>query len=658
MKTLMLQLFRYSWVGIFNTGLGLFVIWGLMLFGIDPYLANIAGYAAGLTLSFFLNRSWTFRGNSDRWPVVKYLLAFAAAYAANLAILALGISIAPNAAYFIQFAAISGYSILFFFLCRYYVFSSPQAPSQEGIMTSIYSTIQRVGLSSNFALLCLACAAVIAGSMSPVSWSGNEINYFDLAYRFVQPESFGPNHSVFDSSNGRFASFLIIGSGIQLLGFETAKTVFAVLLWVLLAVGLARVAQSLQLGLAETVVGLSIMVLNEQSLLGGEWIFGTFEAKLFAYAAVLFGLGFAFSARWYSAIICVALGTYFHFLVGGFWALALLLLHALSPARGMVTVRLTAMFSILVLPIFLVLLFERIDTNIDLTGLAASVNEIYVMRSSHHIAPFEKGLKSFYWLWFYGILAHTSLSLVLWWIRPAERGLGRQASTWLALLNLYIVAAILLAFLDRDTHFLAPFYLFRPSALIFLLSCLLVTHNIARSIRPAEAGRVAAAMLIAAVMMVLPKGVIQTGRFALSAADQRLEASLTPSQTDLVAWLKTHTQTDTAILLEPKQIDKPTGLEGEPPLGGLERLTGRPFIVNYKFVPTDKADLVTWRRRLLARRDFFISGDCSQLDELQAGIVVFVSPHRLEDLAECVQEVYRNEEFIVSKPREALMPQL
>ncbi|WPL17667.1 hypothetical protein Thiowin_02704 [Thiorhodovibrio winogradskyi] len=547
------------------------------------------------------------------------------------------------------------YSILFFFLCRYYVFSPLEALSQAGSMTSIYFIVQRVGLSSNLALLFLACAAVIGIWMMPVYWSGNEINYFDLAFRFVQPDGFGPNHSVFDSSNGRFASFFLIGSGIDLLGFETAKTVFAALLWVLLAFGLARVVQSLQLRLAETVAGLSIFVLNGQSLLGGEWLFGTVEAKLFAYAAVLFSLGFAFSARWYAAIFCAALGTYFHFLVGGFWALALLLLHALSPARGMATVRLTGVFSILVLPIFLVLLLERLETNIDLTGVGQSVNEIYAMAVPGHIAPFEHGLKAFLRNWFPGLVAHASLALVLWWMRPVEHGLGREANIWLALLNLYVLGATLLAFLDRDTHFLAAFYLFRPSALIFLLSCVLITHNIARGICPTEAGRAAAAAMLVAAAIVLPKGAIRMGEFVLSAPDRRLEATLTTAQSDLVDWLTTHTQADTAILLEPAELNPPDW-EARPSFAGLERLSGRPFIVNYKFVPTDKADLITWHRRLLARRSFFFSSDCGQLVQLQAGVVVFVSRHRFEEAAGCVQEVYRNEEFIVAKPREAAMP--
>jgi putative flippase GtrA len=127
MKSLLGQFLRYSGVGVLNTALGLAVIWGLMALGTGPYLANALGYAAGLALSFVLNRAWTFRARGTGWPVLRFLLAFAVAYAANLAVLSAGLAIAPGAAYAAQFAAIGTYSVLFFLLCRFFVFGDPGA---------------------------------------------------------------------------------------------------------------------------------------------------------------------------------------------------------------------------------------------------------------------------------------------------------------------------------------------------------------------------------------------------------------------------------------------------------------------------------------------------------------------------------------------------
>jgi len=129
-KSLIFQFFRYLSVGLLNTALGLSVIWGLMLVGLDPVPANMAGYTAGLVLSFFLNRAWTFNARRSGWPVARFLGAFLIAYGANLTVLVLGIRVLPEAAYALQLVANIVYSVLFFLLCRFFVFR-PAAMASE-----------------------------------------------------------------------------------------------------------------------------------------------------------------------------------------------------------------------------------------------------------------------------------------------------------------------------------------------------------------------------------------------------------------------------------------------------------------------------------------------------------------------------------------------
>ena len=165
---------------------------------------------------------------------------------------------------------------------------------------------------------------IIAGKTLPVAWSDNEINYFDLAYRFVAPEAFGPDHSVFDRSQSRAVSFTLLGGSISWLGFETTKTIFGLLLCALYAVGLAFAAQKMRLNIIAIALSLVIYLALGQALLGGEWLFRTVEGKVFAYSVVIFALGFSFEQRWVTAVILLAIATYFHFLVGIFWAAAVL----------------------------------------------------------------------------------------------------------------------------------------------------------------------------------------------------------------------------------------------------------------------------------------------------------------------------------------------
>lgn len=122
---LLKQLLRYGLVGVANTIVGFGAILVLqILVGLDPYSANAGGYAIGLATSFALNRVWTFQV-SDR-PVgrlLRFVLAFAMSYAANLSTLTLLLSSAGAVA--AQAAAAVVYSTVFFVLCRSYVFARP-----------------------------------------------------------------------------------------------------------------------------------------------------------------------------------------------------------------------------------------------------------------------------------------------------------------------------------------------------------------------------------------------------------------------------------------------------------------------------------------------------------------------------------------------------
>ena len=57
----LIQLHRYSMVGLLNTLLGYGVIFALMALSISALVANAVGYAVALVLAFVLNRQFVFR---------------------------------------------------------------------------------------------------------------------------------------------------------------------------------------------------------------------------------------------------------------------------------------------------------------------------------------------------------------------------------------------------------------------------------------------------------------------------------------------------------------------------------------------------------------------------------------------------------------------
>ena len=124
MTQLLRQSIRFAGVGIINTAVGLSVIWAVMfLFGAAPALANAAGYAIGLGLSFVLNRSWTFgsrAASAEQLP--RFMLVAALSYLANLSAVMLAISQFSVNAYLAQLVGAAMYTASFFFGCRWFVF--------------------------------------------------------------------------------------------------------------------------------------------------------------------------------------------------------------------------------------------------------------------------------------------------------------------------------------------------------------------------------------------------------------------------------------------------------------------------------------------------------------------------------------------------------
>lgn len=118
---------RFAAVGIVNTIVGLATVLAASTWlGANAFFANGGGLLAGFIVGYHLNRLWTFRSSrAVTMTAPRYLFAFALAYSINLAILAfaLRIGLHPILA---QGAALAGYSLAFFLLCRVIVFPAEE----------------------------------------------------------------------------------------------------------------------------------------------------------------------------------------------------------------------------------------------------------------------------------------------------------------------------------------------------------------------------------------------------------------------------------------------------------------------------------------------------------------------------------------------------
>lgn len=124
MRQFVLQGLRFSAVGLLNTAIGLLVIYALMYFlGVDPFIANGIGYAIALTVSFTLNRSWTFgHSGAIQRALPRYVLVIVVSYVGNFGLIYYGINYLDWNSYLAQVAGIIVYSSITFFGCRLFVF--------------------------------------------------------------------------------------------------------------------------------------------------------------------------------------------------------------------------------------------------------------------------------------------------------------------------------------------------------------------------------------------------------------------------------------------------------------------------------------------------------------------------------------------------------
>lgn len=118
------ELAGFLLVGVANTLVGLSAIYFIKWLGAGgDVFANACGYAIGLSVSFILNRNWTFRHSGTMLPAaVRFFIVFAIAYSANLAtVLTLVHQFGING-YVAQSLGVPPYTVLFYLGSRYFAF--------------------------------------------------------------------------------------------------------------------------------------------------------------------------------------------------------------------------------------------------------------------------------------------------------------------------------------------------------------------------------------------------------------------------------------------------------------------------------------------------------------------------------------------------------
>lgn len=132
-RLLDLSLIKFLVVGLANTLSGLSVIYlakWLLEFG--DVSANVVGYTVGISLSFALNKRWTFRHEGAYLTsLIRFLIVIGVAYLANLATVLTAIEVLRMNSYLAQALGIVPYTALTYLGSRYFAFNRPARFTQS-----------------------------------------------------------------------------------------------------------------------------------------------------------------------------------------------------------------------------------------------------------------------------------------------------------------------------------------------------------------------------------------------------------------------------------------------------------------------------------------------------------------------------------------------
>ena len=460
--------------------------------------------------------------------------------------------------------------------------------------------------------------------MPPSQWSGNEENYLGLAWRKFSPENLVQISALRDSANHRFLFDYLTGFSINHIGFEWTHALGRIIVALLYSASLVTFFRSFGLSIIASCTILLTFVWLGQHILGLESLFvggfGGFEGKTLAYPFVFLSFSSSLKRRFGHSYLFLALATYFHFLVGGFWFLITLLGQLYWTKNLKQTLFDSLKYLIVCAPLFLMIGGVQLQTQ-ETANSTPSASWIYTyFRNPHHVAPFASAAQFAFWykkgvVFLFGL---TVTSVVLY--RYSGDKNEKEFSKLVLALNLYLVFSLIISYFDKE-GVLGKFYLFRPSSVTLLLTlclyALLLKNRVSRNAK--QMSFVALVLISCLVIPTLPghdfiglrvvsvflgkervESLVLEKRekgpyFSLSLPSDFFENQ---NHSKLEEIIESSNNTD-IFLIDPR-------LEGR--YLSFERKYNRPTLIARKFVPTTASDIVRWYKLLNMREELFNRG--------------------------------------------------
>lgn len=459
----------------------------------------------------------------------------------------------------------------------------------------------------------------------PVYWDANEENYFQLSWQTVEPEAFPENHAIFDASKGRLVPEFLIGNAVKFLGYDAAHVFIRLLCILGYAIALGYLFSWFRFRIIDGAIVLGLFVLGGQQLFGGAWLFNGAESKVFAYIFVILALLDNFRERHYRALLWLAAATWMHFLVGLFWTI-FIYTCTLYFQRDLKKLSIYAVFYTLLMSPLLVLLVPELLVKVD-SSYVLSADYIYSrIRNPHHVDPFQS-TQVFLEQWAPGVVKLLLIMAFALYVFLKDK--ENKLAILVLVAGSFLLLFLLLAFFDRNSLFFGKFYLFRPTGLVLFFGLMLFVMTF----RKLEHQRLYP-LYVCAAIVVLSAAVIPR-------AVNNFHLLITPEQryvtSELIESIQHNSDKNDIVLTDPAQKWDAKAIQ-------MVRDLPRPTLVEWKFVPTQKQDILHWYTLMQFKEEVFAKG-CSANNQNIHHLIVF-DEARMAPFKDCSTVHYQDSNLI------------
>ncbi|MEM6965292.1 MAG: hypothetical protein AAF573_11035, partial [Bacteroidota bacterium] len=392
---------------------------------------------------------------------------------------------------------------------------------------------------------------------------------------------------------------IIFGWVVDWVGIE--QTVFwgRLLNFILLAIPVARLFKMFQFSNAQILFLLQLFIIAGQRFFGGEWIFGGLEAKTFSYVFVFWGLLFFLKKEYYKAFGFCIVATYFHILVGGWFAISCFLVLLFQKIKWLELFKLGFFYGIPLLP-FLFYLGKNMFAEVPNFAEEINLNYIYTyFRNKHHIGLFYS-FDYFFKQHFWGVLISTSVFFIFLKSKIPQvstNAISTIRYLMLAMLGIGIcfvgVSLMDNLIFDLSGGFLLKSYPFRMQSLAFLFFLILSLIAITQHEKYQQKWNSVFPILVFLALIVA--GVKFSTNIKKMTNYQKDQA-----YNEVISFLKQETSPSATIMVLGNRTASEEARQKDTFALDLMRRTARENFVHFKFVPSTPNKMYEWYQRLKA----------------------------------------------------------